>query len=390
MVGATYGVEIHATIAANLLEGRRIALLAPALEAALLLGLVLLASATFLYLRPVAGVAVLVAMELGAWTGAYLAFSRAGLSIPVIIPALVQLPAAYVVSLIWYYVTTVRERERIRRAFSFYLSPEMIHKIAEDPDSLSLGGEEIVGTALFTDIRGFTSIAEGLSAHETARMLNEYFSEITRTIFETKGTLIKYIGDAVFAIWGAPLRMPDHATQACRAAVAMTRVERLVTRIGVHTGSMLVGNLGSSQRFDYTAIGDTVNLAARLESANKLLGTRAVVSGETLAATDGGLVVRALGRFRVVGRSEPVAIYELLGATGEATRPDAAAIERFERSLSELAARRFDAAAAGFEAVRAACGGSDGASEFFLATIARFRNAPPPDDWDGVVTLETK
>jgi len=398
-VGFTYGVEIHASIAANLLEGRRVEILPVTLEAALLLGLALLASWCFVYLRPLVGVAVLVALELGVWTAGYAAFSRAQLALPVVVPSLVLLPAAYVTSLIWYYLTTVREREKIRRAFSFYLSPEMIRKIAEDPDSLSLGGEEIVGTAVFTDIRGFTSIAEGMGARETASMLNEYFSGITQTIFDTGGTLIKYIGDAVFAIWGAPLRMPDHATQACRAALAMARLQQapgggavpqLVTRIGVHTGSMLVGNLGSSQRFDYTAIGDTINLAARLEATNKFLGTRAVVSGETLTETDGSFVVRPLGRFRVVGRAEPVAIHELLGAKGEATHLGPGAIERFEGALLEFAARRFDVAVVGFEAVRAACGGADGPSDFYLATIERLRRAPLPPDWDGVVVLEFK
>src|SRR5207249_3191833 len=134
----------------------------------------------------------------------HLAFTR-GVWIPVIIPAAVQLPAAYVISLVWYYVTTARERERIKRAFSFYLSPEMIRQIAANPGSLNLGGEEIVATAMFTDIKGFTPIAEGLTAPQTASLLNAYFSDVTRHIFEEGGTLIKYIGDAVFAIWGAPL-----------------------------------------------------------------------------------------------------------------------------------------------------------------------------------------
>ena len=233
-------------------------------------------------------------------------------------------------------------------------------------------------------------------------MLNEYFSAITRGIFETGGTLIKYIGDAVFAIWGAPVRMDDHATQACRAAVAMAHLQRelgdrpaarLVTRIGVHTGPMLVGNLGSSQRFDYTAIGDTVNLAARLESLNKSLGTLALASGEALAQTDGKLIVRPLGRVRVVGRAEPVALYELLGLKGEAvTKPDAAAIERFERALADFTARRFRAAAEGFRQVRESCGGKDGPSELYLKTIAQFEiEGPPlPEHWDGVINFATK
>jgi adenylate cyclase len=396
-VGFTYGVEIHATIAANLLEGRRIEPLSPALERAALVGLAIAAASLFLYLSPPVGAIVLVALELLAWVSAYAAFALASRAIPVVVPSLIQLPVAYVASLVWYYLTTVREREKIRRAFSFYLSPEMIRRIAEDPGSLRLGGEEVVGTAVFTDIRGFTSIAEELSAHQTATMLNEYFSAITQTIFDTSGTLIKYIGDAVFALWGAPLPLPDHAARACRAALAMARARpgaasgtALVTRIGVHSGPMLVGNLGSHQRFDYTAIGDTVNLASRLESLNKALGTCALISGETLAQTDGTLVVRSIGRMRVAGRAEPVSIYELLGERGETTVPDAATIGRFEAALSAFAARRFDEAAAAFREVEREAGGQDGPSAFYLRTIERLRAAPPAADWDGVVQLESK
>jgi adenylate cyclase len=295
----------------------------------------------------------------------------------------------------------VRERERIKRAFSFYLSPEMIRQISADPDSLNLGGEEIVATAMFTDIKGFTPIAEGLTAPQAAALLKDYFSDVTRHIFEEGGTLIKYIGDAVFAIWGAPLKREDHASAACRAALALARSQAsppageekgnsLVTRIGVHTGPMLVGNLGSAQRFDYTAIGDAVNLASRLEGLNKPLGTLALVSGETLARAGGQLVVRPLGRARVAGRSEPVEVHELLGLEGETLSIGAEALEHFERARRDFAGRRFQEAAQGFREVREMRGGSDGPSEFYLRLIDRLEAEPPAGDWDGVVIFETK
>lgn len=391
-VGNTYGVEIHATIAANLLEGRLIEQLSPARENGLLLGLALAATVLFMLLRPVYGLPALILLQAAAWIAGYQVFSRAALWLPLMIPSLVQLPVAYGASLGWYYLTTVREREKIRRAFSFYLSPDMIKKIAESSETLSLGGEEVVGTALFTDIAGFTSIAEKMTATETASMLNAYFSEITAKLFDTGGTLIKYIGDAVFAIWGAPLRMQDHAAQACRAAAAMVRLRDspLVTRIGVHSGPMLVGNLGSDQRFDYTAIGDTVNLAARLESLNKSVGTRALVSGETLDAAGAGLVVRYLGRVRVVGRDDPIRLYELLGLEGDTTRPDGAAIARFEAAVEAYAAGRLDEAAEGFLHVLARCAGTDGPSTLYLERIAEASRASGACVWDGVITFTKK
>ncbi len=392
----TYGVEIHATVTANLLERRRIDLLPPSGEGALLLVLPLFAAFTFMVLGPLAGGVAFVVLELVPIATGALAFSKFHLWIPVAIPTVFQLPVAYAMSLTWYYLTTRRERERIRRAFSFYLSPEMIQRVTANPDELNLGGQEIVATAVMTDLKGFTTISESQTAPETAAMLNAYFSDITAHIFATKGTLIKFIGDAVFAIWGAPLRMDDHATQACLAALAMARTVRrgegpeLITRIGVHTGPMLVGNLGSAQRFDYTAIGDAVNLASRLEGLNKPLGTTALVSGAALAATDGRFVTRPLGLARVVGRQEPVEIHELVGLRGESTRPGAEAIDAFRRGLEAFAARRWDDAEAAFRHVIEACGGKDAASAFYLSVVDRHRAAPPPEGWYGVVTFESK
>ncbi len=397
--GNTFGVEIHATVAGNLIQGRRIAEAPLPVVLGGFLVLSFLATLVFLILRPVLGGLALVGLELLLGATAYLAFTRADLWIPVIIPSLVQLPIAYVASLGWYYFTTVREREKIRRAFTFYLSPSMIKRVTENPADLNLGGEEVVGTAMFTDIKGFTSIAEGLTAPETAALLNDYFSVATGHVFDTGGTLIKYIGDAIFAIWGAPVKMDDHATQACRAALGMTRLEesladrpagKLVTRIGVHTGPMLVGNLGSSQRFDYTAIGDTINLAARLEGINKRFGTRALASEETLSATDGSLRTRMVGRVQVAGREQPVVIHEILGLRGDEGGLPERVVEIFGKALEDYAAGRFVEAAGGFREVIRSRGGDDGPSRFYLDLIAAHETDPPTGTWDGVIRFTSK
>jgi len=396
----TFGVEVHATLAADLLEVREVRLLDPWAEAALLLVLPLVATLVFIALRPLAGGGAFVLLLLAPLVMAYLAFVRWNLWIPVVIPSAIQMPISYGSSLIWYYLTTVRDREKIKRAFGLYLAPEMIRRIAEDPDAVNLGGQEIVGTAVFTDIKGFTSIAEGMSAEATAAMLNAYFSDATRHVFDAGGTLIKFIGDAVFAIWGAPIPREDHATQACLAALALARaqeadgtdarpVARLVTRIGVHTGPMLVGNLGSAQRFDYTAIGDAVNLASRIEGLNKAFGTLALASGEAIAATDGRFVTRSLGRVRVVGRQEPVVLHELIATRDEAARTDAPWLDAFAAARGHFDAGRFTEAAAGFREALMLAGGKDGASSFFVAASERLAAAPPPA-WDGVVVFDTK
>jgi adenylate cyclase len=400
---ATYGVEIHATVAANLLEGRRIDLLPRGVEAGMLILLPILASVAFAWLGPLYGLIALAVFAVLPLGTSVIAFNRFHLWAPTVIPAAIQLPLAYVVSVIWFYLTTVRDRERIKRAFSLYLSPAMTKQIAEDPTKLDLGGEEIVATAMFTDIKGFTTVAEAMGAKETAAMLNRYFSEATRHVFDTGGTLVKYIGDAVFAIWGAPLKMDDHAARACEAALAMSRmqaggdgtegpdhpVRKLVTRIGVHSGPMLVGNLGSAQRFDYTAIGDAVNLAARLEGLNKMFGTRAMISGDALAQSGGRFAVRRLGRIRVVGRAEPVEVHELIGHAGEATTPDAATVARFEAALKQFEAGRFAESAEGFAAVAGATGGADGPAAFYLKQARKYQEQPPAG-WDGVVVAESK
>ena len=400
---ATYGVEIHATIAANLVEGRRIHLLGRAGEAAVLLLVPIAAGLLFVRVRPLAGAVVFVSLEGVAWIGGALAFALAELWLPLVILSAIELPVVYGGCLLWTSLTTLRDRERIRRAFSFYLSPDMIRKVtAEGADLLRPGGEEVVATALMTDVAGFTTIAEGLTPPETAAMLNAYFSRVTRHVFDTGGTLIKYIGDAVFAIWGAPVSMEDHATRACTTALTLARSQdqrqreqtldgRLVTRIGVHTGPMLVGNLGSAQRFDYTAIGDAVNLAARLEGLNKVFGTRAVASAAALEATDGRFLVRPLGRVRVVGRAEPVAVFELLALREEAEPRQVDLARDFTAALDLWGAGRLDDAEHAFRRVLADWRDDDGPTEFYLRDLERRRaEAAPAEPWDAVVTVESK
>ena len=198
----------------------------------------------------------------------------------------------------------------------------MAKEVAQNPDALNLGGTTVDATALFTDVADFTPISESMKAEEVAEMLNAYFTEVMDVIFETKGTLIKFIGDAVFALWGAPIPLDDHATAGVKTAIsirekveafnASERFPKLLTRIGIHTGPMVVGNLGSEKRFDYTAIGDAVNLAARLEGLNKYFGTDILFSDAIREKLTNDMRNVSLGRVSVKGKKEVVPVYTIV------------------------------------------------------------------------------
>jgi adenylate cyclase len=228
------------------------------------------------------------------------------------------------------WATEGRQRRFLKQAFRHYLSPHVVERLLEDPDRLKLGGERRELTIMFSDLAGFTSLSEGLDPEELTALLNEYLTLMTDIILDEGGTLDKYEGDAIVAFWNAPLDQPDHAERACRAAVRCQRAlaenrprwrERcgrdLTMRVGLHTGEVVVGNLGSRQRFDYSILGDAANLAARLEGVNKVFGTGSLVSAETMQRAAGAVLGRELGQVRVVGRQEPVTVHELWGLAGD-------------------------------------------------------------------------
>lgn len=231
------------------------------------------------------------------------------------------------------YLVSEHSRRATRRAFSHYVSPSVLADILETPDKLVLGGRRADVTVLFADIVGFSGLSENIAPEEVARFLNHYFTEMTAIVFAHGGTVDKFVGDALIAYWGAPLEDPEHALNACRAAIAMQ--ERLVNlrqemesdglpepwiRIGLNTGEVVVGNMGSKTLFNYTVLGDTVNLAARLEAANKEHGTSILISRAVVDQAGGSLSVLPLGTISVRGRTAPLEIFELTGApaSGEA------------------------------------------------------------------------
>lgn len=298
------------------------------------------------------------------------------------------------------YLSVDREKLKMRSTFQRYLGEDVMEAALQNPDRLNIG-EKREMTVMFSDIRGFTTLSERMSPEALASFINEYLSPMTKIVFDTKGTLDKYIGDAVMAFWNAPLDVADHGIQACRAAVLMLdKLEELKKDwrargfpeleigIGINTGFMVVGNMGSDVRVDYTVLGDSVNLGSRLEGTNKEYDTRVIISEFTYAHVKDHMSCRRLGAVRVKGKTKPVGIYELR-AIGLPTGTEAEAITACDQALNAWTARRWDEAAALFQKVLAIWP-NDYTTKKYLSEIEEFRAHPPPPDWDGVVSLKTK
>ena len=256
-------------------------------------------------------------------------------------------------------------------------------------------------TVLFSDIRGFSSFSEGLAPEALVQLLNEYFSAMTCTVLSHHGMVDKYIGDAIMAVYGAPVPTPEHAYLACCTALQMLAALRPLQAqwqarglpvidlgIGINTGEMVVGNMGSETRFNYTVMGDDVNLGARLEGVNKEFGTRIIISEATWEHVRERLGTRELDVIRVKGKEKPTRIYELLGMP-PLSPAQAVMVERFHAGLQAYRAQHWSAAIACFhEALRAMP--DDAPSQFYIQRCETLRAAPPGDAWDGVYTMQTK
>jgi adenylate cyclase len=245
-------------------------------------------------------------------------------------------------------------------------------------------------------LENFTTLSENLDPGEVSSILIAYFEQTTRCILENKGTIIKYVGDAVMAAWGAPIDEPAHAMRAAEAACDLrclsemeVRGKKLRTRVGVNSGKVLAGNLGSSFRFDYTMIGDTTNFASRLESLNKYLSTQVLISDAVKEQLADRFVTRYLGEFRVAGKTKSVVIHELL-CRCESQNGERAWIEVFEKGLGEFRAADFQAAEELMNQTRQLRGGSDGPAEFYLRKIAGLRQQERVPNWTGVIELSEK
>ncbi|MBW2328570.1 MAG: adenylate/guanylate cyclase domain-containing protein, partial [Deltaproteobacteria bacterium] len=314
-----------------------------------------------------------------------------------IVYPLLALLANYTVLRVHGYITKDRERKKIQQTFKQYVAPLVIEKMIKNPHKLKLGGEEKELTVLFNDIVGFTGLSERHTPTEMVKILSSYFEKMTEQVFSYRGTLETYIGDEFMAIFGAPVERTDHAEKACDAALAMqnhlvslrdgwakTGHAMLTSRIGINTGSMLVGNLGCKYRFVYGALGDNVNLASRLEGLNKVYNTEILIGGNTARKVENSFLLREIDMVRAKGKEVPVRIYELLA---RADSPMSATREQANKAyFSGLEAYRCQAWRDALNSFNKAMflRKDDGAAQTMAARCQVYLRTPPDDDWDGV------
>jgi len=401
------GVEMHANVADNLLDGRQLlvgsdydlSVILTSLAAALLVALV---SATFRSLTAV----FLVAAIGASWVAVTFAqFARSGILWNWTVPGLTA-ALGFTAVTAYRQLTEERAKRHIRSVFSTYVAPAVVSQVLDDPTKLKLGGTRSECTIFFSDVVGFTTLAESIEdAEKLVTLMNRYLGRMTHVILERGGMLDKYIGDAIMAVFGAPIAHPDHAARACRAALgnldalrelrAELRAEGLPEidcRIGINTGEVVVGNVGSELRMDYTVLGDPVNLASRLESANKEYGTHVLVSEQTRTEAeryDPNLVFRPLDRIAVKGKSIAVEICEVVGDRQTLTDEQRRFLETFRKGLDLYRSRSFAEAQSWFEKALL-LGPDDRPTITYIARCRQFVLESPPESWNTVFEMQTK
>jgi adenylate cyclase len=393
------GVHVQATAVANFINGDALRVPGTGASSAVTFGFTATIAVLAMLLRPAIGGMAGAAMLL-AWTVAALILFRTGTVLPLLDPAAAG-SSSFAVLLGYRFAVADRDKRFLRKVFSLYLAPAVVDRLVSGETKPSLGGETRNLTVLFSDLEKFTALSERLSAEDLVAFLNRYLSEMTDIVEAHGGFVDKYIGDAIVAVFGAPVDDPEHARHAvsaalaCRARVDVLSREMPVpegavlnARIGINTGPMLVGNIGSRRRFNYTVMGDAVNLAARLEGANKPYGTRILVSESTAAACGDGILFREIDSIGVVGRTQPLNIFEPL-APREAVQPaDHQLGMAYASALAAYRQGRFMDAASDFADLSTRFG--DPVSAMMADRARAFALEPPPAPWDGVYRLEGK
>ncbi len=314
---------------------------------------------------------------------------------------LLSITLVYIILVVIYYLTEEKSRKWITSVFGKYVSPVVIENLIKNPDKINLGGEKRNITLFFSDIRGFTSISERLEPEELVHLLNEYLTEMTSIITKDQGLVDKYMGDGIMAFWGAPLDQIDHAKMACSSSLEMMDKLRELQKkwkkedipsfdigIGLNSGDAIVGNMGSNSRFDYTAMGDNVNIASRMEGLNKMYGTNIIISENTYKIVKDKFESRKLDVVKVKGKKKPILIFELLSHKDKTSKKQRDFIRLYEAGLEHYFKKKWKESIKSFQASIKLI--DDDASHAFIKRCQEFLNNPPPKDWDGIWEMETK
>ncbi|MDB5774095.1 MAG: guanylate cyclase [Herbaspirillum sp.] len=395
------GVEIHANVMASILDNdfkQR-----PDFSAGFNLVQIILIGAALGSILPLLSPLFAMGLATAALAAVagfnYWLYDSANLVLPLAM-ALLLIVALFLFNLAWGYLFEHRQRRAMVNLFGEYVAPELVAEMAANPARYSMEGESRELTVMFSDVRGFTTISEGLEPNALREYINAYLTAMSGDIRGNRGTLDKYIGDAVMAFWGAPVALPDHASRAVATALQMQRsvialnanfVERgwpaLHIGIGLNTGMMRVGDMGSKVRRAYTVMGDAVNLSSRLESITKIYGVGIVVGAATRAAAP-QYAYRELDRVRVKGKNEPAPIYQPLDFASALSQAQQEALARWHQALQLVREQQWDSAER--EILDLQRESADGLYALYLGRIAVFRREAPPPDWDGVTTFDVK
>jgi adenylate cyclase len=387
------GVEIHANMIDGAMTGRNLYRMPLPSYLTLTALMTLLAGLAMREWLPIRSLLVVLGFTLVLMFASWVLFEFANYWIQIAAPIAGML-LVYVANGGIAFALEQQRRQEIKRAWSFYVSPQVVDQMIAHPEQLVLGGQKREVTLMFTDLANFTTISEQLTPEQVSHLLNRHLTEMTRIVIAHSGTVDKFIGDAVMAFWGAPFDDQAQAQHACEAAREMQKAQAklreelkaegfppVFMRIGIHTGSAVVGNMGSDERFDYTAVGDPVNLASRLEGANKNYGTDILISETTAARLNGTVPLRAVDLVKVKGKLDAVAVF---------TPDDDEEVERLTaKGVAAFRAQRWDESASFWQALLMRRK-QDSLAVLYLERIAAFRASPPAADWDGAIALDSK
>ncbi len=395
------GVEFHANIIDNLISRSALRYRGGAWTTGIILGLCLFSGILFARVKPLSG-AVGVLLSGALYFGVtQVLFTKQFIVLDLAGPEM-ALGLSYLVIVIYRFFAEEREKRWVKAAFGQYVSPKVLDVLMANPEGLHLGGERHDMTVFFSDVAGFTSISERMTPDALVVLLNRYLSAMTEVVFKYDGYLNKYMGDGIMAFWNAPVKQADHAERACRCALesrtALETLNRelvsqgfvpLAARIGINSGTMAVGNMGSRQKSDYTVMGDNVNLASRLEGANKAYGSSIMISEFTYEMVQDKFEARYLDRLRVPGKAKPVRTYELLAEKGALTADWQKAMGIYHEAILAYAERDFEKARNKFLEVQHILP-QDKPSAVYVARCEAFLAHPPEKDWDGVFEVKSK